>query len=307
MEQLRGDDPTHVGGYRLRARLGSGGMGAVYLAYSPGGQPLAVKVIRQEYAASPDFRRRFAREVAAARRVQGPYTAPVVDSDTEGAQPWLAGVYVPGPALDAVVAGHGALPVRTVLQLVAGVAEALGAIHAAGVVHRDLKPSNVLLAAEGPRVIDFGIARSADATQLTEAGELLGTPAYMAPEQITGDSPPGPAIDVFALGLLTHYAATGAHPYGEAAGHALLFRIATGEPDLSGCPAELRDLVALCLSKDPAARPSPAEVIEHCRASGEALLERATHGWLPPWAAAEATRQAELTERLPRGGAVAPS
>ena len=197
-----------MAGYRLSARLGSGGMGKVYLSYTPGGRPVAIKVIRPEFAEDPDFRRRFRQEVQAAQRVQGLYTAPVIDSETDGAQPWLATAYVAGPTLAAAVAEHGPLPVQTVLLLVAGMAEALQGIHGAGIVHRDLKPSNVLLAPDGPRVIDFGIARAADAHALTGSGIMIGTPAFMAPEQATGAAI-GAETDIFALGQVAVFAAMG--------------------------------------------------------------------------------------------------
>lgn len=176
-QPLEGDDPSTVAGYRLAARLGSGGMGKVYLSHTSGGRAVAIKVIRPEFAQDPEFRRRFRQEVLAAQRVQGLYTAPVVAADTDGVRPWLATAYVPGPTLATAVASHGPLEPRTVLLLLAGIAEALQSIHAAGIVHRDLKPSNVLLAADGPRVIDFGIARAADATALTGSGAVIGTPA----------------------------------------------------------------------------------------------------------------------------------
>ncbi|MQY10414.1 Serine/threonine-protein kinase PknD [Streptomyces sp. RB5] len=281
MQPLEPDDPTEIGGYLLRGRLGAGGMGAVYLANTPAGRPVALKVIRREYAQDPEFRRRFAQEVEAARRVHGLYTAQLLDSDTEGPQPWLASAYVPGPSLSQAVSEHGPLPLRTVLQLAAGVAEALAAIHAAGVVHRDLKPSNVLLAEDGPRVIDFGIARASDATALTGADVRLGTPGFMAPEQIRGGGQPGPAIDVFALGLVAHFAATGRHPYGEGASEAMLYRIVAEDPDLTDTPAGLRDLVGRCLAKEPAERPAPAEVVALCRrAAGGELFDLGGPGWL---------------------------
>ncbi|MGW7332883.1 serine/threonine-protein kinase, partial [Streptomyces sp. NPDC054840] len=208
-QPLRADDPAVVGGYRLAAVLGAGGMGKVYLSYTPGGRPIAIKVIRPEFSEDPEFRRRFQQEVRAAERVQGLYTAPVIDSDTEGAQPWLATAYVPGPSLAHAVARHGALPVRSVLLLTVGVAEALNVIHGAGIVHRDLKPANVLLASDGPRVIDFGIARAADSTALTSTGVSVGTPAFMAPEQASAGTVT-PATDVFALGQIAAFTAIGA-------------------------------------------------------------------------------------------------
>ncbi|WP_432011636.1 penicillin-binding transpeptidase domain-containing protein [Streptomyces cucumeris] len=286
-----GDEPAEIAGYRVRGRLGVGGMGAVYLAYTRGGLPVALKVIRDEYAQDQEFRRRFAREVAAVRRVQGPYTAPVIDSDADSPRPWLVSAYVAGPSLSAAVNEHGALPPTTVLQLVAGVAEALQSIHGAGLIHRDLKPSNVLLASDGPRVIDFGIAHAMDATALTGPDERLGTPGYMAPEQISGRAV-SPALDVFALGLLAHFAATGTHAFGEGSSHALLYRIVAEEPDLGDCPEELRGLVSRCLAKDPVERPTPAAVIEICRElAGDELLERDSRGWLPEAVAGHVARR----------------
>ncbi|GAA2424144.1 protein kinase domain-containing protein [Streptomyces coeruleofuscus] len=282
MDALSPDDAQEIAGYRLRARLGEGGMGMVYLSHTRGGQPVALKVVRREYAQDPEFRKRFAQEVTAARRVQGPYTAPVLDSFTDGPEPWLAIGYVPGPSLASAVYQHGTLPLRTVLQLTAGIAEALQTIHGAGVIHRDLKPSNVLLASDGPRVIDFGIARAADTTALTGTDVRLGTPAYMAPEQAMGGDVT-PALDVFALGLVAYFAATGRHPFGEGASHALLYRIVSNEPDLDACPEELRGVVVGCLAKDPAARPTPGQIIEACNTlAGTEGLIRHEGWWLPP-------------------------
>lgn len=293
MEELAPDEPQEIAGYRLVGRLGQGGMGMVYLSHTRGGQPVALKVVRPEYAQDPDFRRRFAQEVVSARRVQGPYTAPVLDSNTEGPEPWLAVAYVPGPPLVSAVSRHGALPVPTVLKLTAGVAEALQTVHAAGVVHRDLKPSNVLLASDGPRVIDFGIARAADATSLTGTDARLGTPAFMAPEQAMGGDVT-PALDVFALGLTIHFAATQQHPHGEGASAALLFRIVAEEPDLTGCPDELRGLVSRCLAKEPTERPTPQQVIEECNAlAGTAGIARGSGWWLPPSVARDIEEQEE--------------
>ncbi|MEU5598755.1 serine/threonine-protein kinase [Streptomyces sp. NPDC020298] len=259
-EPLEDGDPRVVGGYRLVARLGSGGMGRVYLSHTPGGRALAVKVIRPELAENAEFRKRFRAEVAAASRVHGLYTAPVVDSDTEGAVPWCATAYVPGPSLADAVRGHGPLPVGTVLRLIAGVAEALQAVHREGIVHRDLKPSNVLLAADGPRVIDFGVARAADATSVTQSGTTFGTVAYMAPEQVLGGVAAASA-DVFALGQTAVFAATGAGAFGDGDPHAVLYRVVHEEPDLSRVPREIRELVARCLRKPAAERPSVEEVI----------------------------------------------
>ncbi|WP_306318190.1 MULTISPECIES: serine/threonine-protein kinase [unclassified Streptomyces] len=277
---LGADDPASVAGYRLAARLGAGGMGSVYLSYTPGGRPVAIKVIRPEFAGDPEFRRRFRQEVGAAQRVQGLYTASVVDFDTEGPRPWLATTYVAGPSLADAVSGQGPLPAGTVPLLVAGVAEALTAIHGADVLHRDLKPSNVLLASDGPRVIDFGIARAADATALTGTGSVIGTPAFMSPEQATGGALT-PASDVFALGQIAVYAATGRPAYGDGPSHALLYRIVHEEPDLSDVPAALRPLAELCLAKAPEERGTPADVIAACeRATPEGRL-RLGDSWLP--------------------------
>ncbi|MGP3967063.1 serine/threonine-protein kinase [Streptomyces sp. 6N223] len=306
MRPLGATDPRQVAGYELRARLGSGGMGSVYLSYSPGGQPVALKVVRNELADDPEFRRRFETEVRAARRVQGVYTVPVVDSSTQGPVLWLATAYVPGPSLADVIRSHGPLPLETVLLLVAGVAEALQSIHAAGVIHRDLKPGNVLLAPDGPKVIDFGIARAADATSLTGTDVRVGTPSYMAPEQITGspEAAAQPAVDVFALGLIAYYAATGEHPFGEGSAHAVLYRIVQDPPELGAAPEALRGLIGACLAKDPAARPSPAQVIEACRALAPGGTLRRAESWLPPPLAAELTTR--LRARPPAPAAPPP-
>ncbi|MEU8465669.1 serine/threonine-protein kinase [Streptomyces sp. NPDC029003] len=288
---LEGDDPRSVAGYRIAARLGAGGMGKVYLSYTPGGRPVAIKVIRPEFGEDAEFRRRFQQEVRAAERVQGLYTAPVIDSDTEGRHPWLATAYVPGPSLADAVQRHGGLPVPTVLLLVAGVAEALQVIHGAGIVHRDLKPSNVLLAGDGPRVIDFGIARAADATSLTGSGVTIGTPTFMAPEQAAG-SAVTPATDVFALGQVAAYAATGLPAFGEGTSHGVLYRIVHEQPDLTRLPARLNELVTRCLAKDPAARPSVDEVLRLCRAANDNAPLRRPEAWLPGAVAADITQRA---------------
>ncbi|MGW1990125.1 protein kinase domain-containing protein [Embleya sp. NPDC001921] len=280
IEPLLPDDPREIAGYRLRGRLGQGGMGSVYLSYTRGGQPVALKVVRPDLARDPEFRRRFEREVQAARRVHGPYTAPVLDSNIDGPLPWLAGAYVAGPPLSEAVRVHGPLPVETVLLLIAGVAEALESVHAVGMIHRDLKPSNVLLAGDGPRVIDFGIARAADTTALTGSDVVVGTPAFMSPEQVVG-KPVGFASDVFSLALVGYYAATGEHAFGQGHAQALMYRIVGEAPDLRACPPPLRGLLESCLVKEPADRPSLADVIEGCRRGAEVTtLVRGT-GWLP--------------------------
>ncbi|MEV7558534.1 serine/threonine-protein kinase [Streptomyces sp. NPDC089795] len=296
-QPLKADDPAVVGGYRLAAVLGAGGMGKVYLSYTPGGRPIAIKVIRPEFSEDPEFRRRFQQEVRSAERVQGLYTAPVIDSDTEGAQPWLATAYVPGPSLAHAVARHGALPVRSVLLLTVGVAEALHVIHGAGIVHRDLKPANVLLASDGPRVIDFGIARAADTTALTSTGVSVGTPAFMAPEQASAGTVT-PATDVFALGQIAAFTAIGASVFGDGPSHAVLYRIVHEDPDLSALPEELRPVVTRCLSRDPADRPTLTEVIELCNAASETPL-RQGEDWLPQAVAGSITERLRLPAPAP--------
>jgi peptide/nickel transport system substrate-binding protein len=284
--ELDGADPSSIGRYRILARLGAGGMGRVYLARSPGGRAVAVKVVRPELADDPGFRERFAREVAAARRVNGFFTAGVVDADTEGTPAWLATAYVPGLSLAEALARHGAWPESSVSALGAALGEALEAIHAAGVVHRDLKPSNVLIAADGPRVIDFGISVAAEAaSSLTQTGMVVGTPGFMAPEQVRGD-PVGPAADVFSLGAVLVYAACGEGPFGTGSAHVVNFRAVYEAPRLEGLPAGLRALVEPCLDKDADARPSVPALLARLAdavgdgpaAAGQALVESA---WLP--------------------------
>jgi hypothetical protein len=255
MKPLAADDPRVIGEYRLRARLGAGGMGRVYLGLSPAGRAVAIKVVHPDLASDADFLRRFGQEVAAARAVSGIYTAPVVASGLNERPPWLATAFVPGPSLDQVVTEHGPLPEQALWPLLAGLVEALQAIHACGVVHRDLKPANVLLATDGPRVIDFGIARAADGTSLTAAGVVFGTPGFMSPEQAEGRGA-GPASDVFALGCVVAYAAAGRGPFGTGTAAAVLYRVVHSDPDLDGVPPRLRQVIAACLVKDPAARPS---------------------------------------------------
>ncbi|WP_328787719.1 serine/threonine-protein kinase [Streptomyces sp. NBC_00273] len=278
---LSADDPHEIGGYRLHARLGSGGMGVVYLAYTPGGRPIALKAVRREFAADPEFRERFAQEVASARRIHGLFTAQVVDSGEDDHTPWLATAYVPGPSLHQVVQRHGPLPVRTVLLLVAGIAEALQEIHRVGVVHRDLKPANVLIAGDGPRVIDFGIARAADAAALTGVGLRIGTAAFMAPEQALGH-PVTPATDVFALGALAGFVAAGVPPFGNGPESGALYRVVHEHPDLDRIPRELHDLLSWCLAKSPQDRPTTADLIAAVHAHPlVGPRPEFTDGWLP--------------------------
>src|SRR5689334_1978014 len=236
-------------------------MGRVYLGVSPGGRPVAVKAIRAELAADPEFRSRFGREVASARRVSGVYTAQVVDADVDGPVAWMATAYVPGPSLAEAVDNHGPVPDGLLLALAAGLAESLNAIHAAGVVHRDLKPSNVLLAEDGPRVIDFGISRAAESsTMLTQAGLVVGSPGFRPPEQGMGGEV-GPPSDVFNLGAVLAFAATGEGPFGTGTTAALLYRVAHGEPDLARVPPRVRPLIERCLAKDPAQRPTASGLL----------------------------------------------
>ncbi len=242
-------------------RLGQGGMGQVFLGVSPGGRPVAVKAIRPDLASDPQFRIRFAREVAAARTVSGVFTAMVVGADVDGPIAWLATAYVPGPSLAEAVNEHGPLPEASLLALAAGLAEALAAIHAAGVTHRDLKPSNVLLAEDGPRVIDFGISRAAESTTLTQTGLTIGSPGFMSPEQAIGTEV-GPPSDVFSLGTVLAFAATGKGPFGGGTTASLLYRVVHETPDLDGVPAAVRPLIERCLVKDPAQRPTAVALLD---------------------------------------------
>jgi serine/threonine protein kinase len=274
MRALQPADPQVIGPYRLLGQLGSGGMGRVFLGLSAGGRLVAVKVIRAELAADPEFRARFRREIAAARKVSGLFTAAVVDADVDSATPWLATAYVAGPSLAQAVSEHGPLPAASVLALAAGLAESLAAIHAAGVVHRDLKPSNVLLAGDGPRVIDFGISRAAEVTSLTRAGFVMGSPGFMSPEQAEGRDVGAPS-DVFSLGAVLAFAATGEGPFGGGSTAALVYRVVHGLPDLELLPDEVRPLVERCLAKDPSRRPAAAELLADVGGVQPAA------GWLP--------------------------
>ncbi|MFC8079523.1 PQQ-binding-like beta-propeller repeat protein [Streptomyces sp. NPDC057307] len=255
-------DPESLGSVRLLGRLGAGGMGRVYLGRTTGGRLVAVKTVHAHLAAEPHFRERFRREAAAARAVTGAHTAAVLDADPASPVPWLATAYLPGVTLRRAVAAAGPLGVPVVRSLGAALAEALTSIHGAGLVHRDLKPSNVLVTAEGPRVIDFGIARALGDHGLTAAGDIVGTPGFIAPEQITGGTPVTAAADVFALGAVLAFAATGRNPFGDGTVAILLYRAVHEEPDLADVPVELRGLVAGCLDKEPGRRPSVAAVLE---------------------------------------------
>ncbi len=250
----------------------------VYLGKSPGGRLVAIKLIRPELAEERGFRSRFASEITAARNVSGIYTAAVVDADSDAELPWMATVYVPGPSLTDAVEDNGPLPVESVLALAAGLAEALQAIHRAGLVHRDLKPSNVLLAADGPRVIDFGISLALERSMMTATGMVMGSPGFMSPEQARGQREVGAPTDMFSLGAVLAFAATGNSPFGVGPTPALLYRVVNEVPDLTGVPARLSPLVEQCLAKDPADRPTPAEVLASLSDDVEVL----TGEWLPP-------------------------
>jgi len=271
---LKQGDPQRIGPYRLIGRLGRGGMGHVYLGLSAGGRPVAVKVIRADLAADPEFRVRFAREVAAVRQVGGLFTALVVDAEVDTAVPWLATAYVPGPSLAEAVTSDGPVAARRALALAAGLAESLSAIHAAGVVHCDLKPSNVLLSPDGPRVIDFGISRAAGTVSAAGVGWVTGSPGFMSPEQALGGEI-GPPSDIFSLGAVLAFATTGRGPFGRGSRPEVAYRLVYGPPDLGGMPAGLRPLVERCLAKDPGQRPTADEVLD---AANEG---QPVPGWLP--------------------------
>ncbi|MES4901022.1 MULTISPECIES: protein kinase [unclassified Streptomyces] len=268
MDDLLPADPDQIGPYVLEGRLGAGGMGQVYLGRSPGGRHVAVKVIRPEHARNPQFRRRFAREVEAARLVGGFHTAQVIAADPDAPSPWLATAYIPGPSLHEVVTTGGPLAPDALRALGAGLAEGLAAIHGCGLVHRDLKPGNVIMADDGPRIIDFGIARSADASALTSLGVVIGTFAFMSPEQVRADQA-GPASDVFSLGAVLGFAATGHGPFDAETIPAIVHRIISEPPRLGGLSGALRDTVEACLAKEPDDRPGIADVLARLAPSGQ--------------------------------------
>ncbi|MFE5858481.1 bifunctional serine/threonine-protein kinase/ABC transporter substrate-binding protein [Streptomyces sp. NPDC056500] len=297
MQPLRTGDPSSIAGYRLLGRLGAGGMGVVYLGRSDRGALAAIKVIRAEHAADPGFRARFRRETETARRITGRWVVRVVGADPEAREPWLATEFVPGPSLSEAIAVHGALPAHTVRALGVRLAEALTDVHRTGLVHRDVKPGNVLLALDGPRLIDFGIARSAGATALTATDAMIGSPGYLSPEQakLTGGAEIGPASDVFSLGCVLAYATTGRRPFGSGTVAAVVFRTVHEEPDLDGIPPALLELVRACLSKDPAERPTAAQVRAALRGLG---AKGAAPGGRPP---TDAVRDAD-----PKADAVVP-
>ncbi|GGN96114.1 hypothetical protein GCM10011579_097190 [Streptomyces albiflavescens] len=278
---LEQSDPNQLGPFRLVSRLGAGGMGMVYLGRSPTGQLAAVKVLRHEIAGDEEFRQRFEREFAAASKVSGPFSARVLQaSESDDPQLWIATEYVPGPSLNEAVRSFGPLPQPTLTPLWLGLLGALQTIHAAGVVHRDLKPSNVLLAQDGPRVIDFGVSTFGDATSLTRTGMVIGTPAYMSPEQVR-DNKVGPASDVFALACTMAFAASGQNPFGGESAAQILFRVAYEEPELVGLPEQIASAVRRSLAKDPSSRPSVTELIGMVPAADEASRLLAHGKWLP--------------------------
>lgn len=292
-------DPDRIGPYPLLGRLGAGGMGRVYLARSAGGRTVAVKVVHEEHISSGEFRARFRREIETARRVGGRYTAPVLDADPDADRPWVATGYVPGPSLEQAVREHGQLPADSVHALAEGLLRALRGIHAAGIVHRDLKPSNVLLTVDGPRVIDFGIARALQVSVeslLTSTGMVIGSPGFMAPEQILGEET-GTGADVFALGCVLMYAATGQLPFGNGASnqHAVMYRIVESAPDLTGVgDAPLRELIGRCLTKKPAERPGVDVLLADIGTSESPGAALRGGAWLPPQLLARLARQAAV-------------
>lgn len=296
MQPLGPSDPAKVGRYTLLGRLGSGGMGVVYLGRSPGNRLVAAKTIHREYAEHPEFRTRFAREVAAARQVSGAFTAPVLDADPHAELPWLAAAYIPGPTLREAVNTHGPFPEHSSRILAAALTEALVDIHRCQLVHRDLKPSNVLLAEDGPRVLDFGIARATDGLDITGTGAMIGTPGYFSPEQVQGEELDARS-DVFSLGALLVFASSGRPAFGTGTAVSLLQRVCNDAPDLDSVPSSLRLVLRSCLEKDRQRRPTPEEILD--------LLGDSATGtaWLPPpvttMIADTAAMLGELTE--PRG------
>ncbi|MFB4314190.1 PQQ-binding-like beta-propeller repeat protein [Actinomadura sp. 21ATH] len=279
MEPLRPGDPRRLAQFRVLARLGQGGMGEVFLGTSPGGRAVAIKLIHREFADDPGFRARFRREAEIAQTVGGVFTAPVLRADPEAERPWLATSYLPGLSLDEAVGSYGPLPPAAVRALAVGLAEAVRSIHRAGVVHRDLKPANVLLGRDGPRVIDFGIARAADSAAITQSGEVIGSPGYMAPEHVAHGTAV-PASDMFSLGAVLVFAVTGTGPFGDGPVHLVLHRTVHEPPRLEAMTdAVLRDIAAACLAKDPAGRPAPEEVT--ARLAESATMDLHGTGWLP--------------------------
>ncbi|MFF8846008.1 serine/threonine-protein kinase [Streptomyces sp. NPDC015127] len=324
MMRLRREDPRVVGSFRLHRRLGAGGMGVVYLGSDRRGQRVALKVIRPDLAEDQEFRSRFAREVSAARRIRGGCTARLVAADLEADRPWFATQYVPGPSLHDKVAEEGPLRAADVAAVGAALSEGLVAVHEAGVVHRDLKPSNILLSPKGPRIIDFGIAWATGASTLTHVGTAVGSPGFLAPEQVRG-AVVTPATDVFALGATLAYAAMGDSPFGHGSSEVMLYRVVHEEPQLHGVPDALAPLVAACLEKDPEERPSTLQLSMRLKeiAAREAQglhdarppvqrerveIDRPTSRYTERHDRIERIERTERTERLERrtGGSSAP-
>jgi outer membrane protein assembly factor BamB len=297
---LREDSPGRIGPYAIRARLGAGGMGEVFLGrHDGGGDPVAVKTVRRDLARDPGFRNRFRREITVARSVSGPHLAPLLDGDADAEVPWLATGYVAGPTLSAAVRRAGAMDEAEVRMLGAGLARALAAVHAAGIVHRDVKPGNVMLATDGPRLIDFGIARDFGATPLTTTSRMVGSPAFMSPEHVAGSGRVVPASDVFCLASLLCYAVTGRDPFGDGPVAAVLYRVKYVEADLDDVPDALRAVLDRCLVADPAARPSAAEL-------AELLDPGAARHWPDPVAQHIAEHERELTRIMALGRPLLP-
>ncbi|MFD5622292.1 protein kinase [Streptomyces yangpuensis] len=296
MMRLRREDPRVVGSFRLHRRLGAGGMGVVYLGSDRRGQRVALKVIRPDLAEDQEFRSRFAREVSAARRIRGGCTARLVAADLEAERPWFATQYVPGPSLHDKVAEEGPLTAAQIAAVGAALSEGLVAVHEAGVVHRDLKPSNILLSPKGPRIIDFGIAWATGASTLTHVGTAVGSPGFLAPEQVRGAAVT-PATDVFALGATLAYAATADSPFGHGSSEVMLYRVVHEEPHLQGVPDALAPLVRACLAKDPEERPSTLQLSMRLKEIAAREAQGLPDG-RPP---AQRARVERPTGRLPEG------
>lgn len=287
----RPGDPKRVGPYRIIGRLGSGGMGTVHAALDSQGARVAVKVVHLAHAEDPEFRARFHREVALSSRVMGPCLIPLLAADPGATAPWLATAYVPGPTLNQYLAAHGPLVDGSLYAFAAGTAQALAAIHQAGVVHRDVKPQNVILTPSGPRVVDFGIAHAADGTSVTRTGVMTGTPGWISPEHYrTGTT--GPAGDMFAWGALIAYAASGRLPFGTGAPDAVAYRVMSEAPDLTGVPETLREIVTMALTKDPDERPAAHDAAKKCAG----LLASQTTQVLPSSAGMDQTLVGDLIQ-----------
>ena len=312
---LRPGDPTRIGHYRLTARLGSGGMGVVYLGVSWDGAPVAIKVLRPELAGDQEFRHRFGREVAALVQVRGVCTVRVIEADSQSATPFVVTEYAAGPSLSEYIDKHGSVGPEMLFGLATGLAEALTTIHAAGIMHRDLKPSNIILTDAGPKVIDFGIARRQDTRGVTKTGMMIGSLGFMAPEQISGRS--GPEADIFAWGVTVAYAATGRSPFGAGNSHSILYRIMYGDPEIASIPDSLRPLVEASLVKDPQSRPTARQLLDRLTSASsrsedvndtptQVILARTwqsgSHSSLPP-----ASRPAASHPAPPRPATEAPT